>query len=409
MTGPSAHAALGASNAHRWMRCAGSVDAEAGHADRSSEAAEEGTRAHALAETWLRQYGEHGHVAFIQPRDVDSEMYESVRFYVQTVTAEFRRVRELDAGARLYVEQRIDLSPLNPPRPMFGTADVLIIAPAAKLVSVLDLKYGKGVAVYADDNPQLRYYAVGAWLHAGTLGMRGLHMVRSTIVQPRIADAHGDPRVLVCELDALDLAEFAAELIEAARRVVPGAPRTPGTWCRWCKASPTCRARLEHAQDVARVEFGTITLFEESTIAGMPMPPAELSPRELGVVLRAAPILKQWLDDVHDYAKAQLALDPAAVEGYTLKPGQQRRAWRDPALVATILRKKGFADLVDDKPVGIMELTRHAKTHDSQVLRDILAEHVELKTMADTLAPVEHVVQDGEPAPQLTPAQREFL
>src|SRR5690606_21257143 len=82
---------------------------------------------------------------------------------------------------QLFVEKKFDLAKLNPPGPMYGTADVVIWAPHYRHMAVLDFKYGAGVAVDATENEQLMMYGLGAVLAVDekpeTLSL--------TIVQPR--------------------------------------------------------------------------------------------------------------------------------------------------------------------------------------------------------------------------------
>ena len=51
-----AHALLSASSAHRWLKCTKSARLEEQFPDTTSEAAEEGTLAHKLAELRVRNY-----------------------------------------------------------------------------------------------------------------------------------------------------------------------------------------------------------------------------------------------------------------------------------------------------------------------------------------------------------------
>ena len=56
------------------------------------------------------------------------------------------------------VEQRLDFS--NYVKDGFGTGDLVIVAD--DVMQVIDFKYGKGVTVSAEHNPQMMLYALGA-------------------------------------------------------------------------------------------------------------------------------------------------------------------------------------------------------------------------------------------------------
>jgi hypothetical protein len=162
----TAHALLGASKAHRWMRCPGSIALEAGIPDISSPHAEEGTRAHLLAENILSG------VCFPPP---DDEMLTNVMFFVDYV----RREAE---GHHLLIEQRVDYSDVIGVPDSFGTSDAIILA--GDTIKIIDLKYGMGVRVNAEENEQLMLYALGA---LETFGVTGSYKkAKLVIVQPRL-------------------------------------------------------------------------------------------------------------------------------------------------------------------------------------------------------------------------------
>lgn len=163
----TAHALLGASKAHRWMRCPGSIALEAPIQDTTSAHAEEGTRAHELAAAILERK------PFLE--DSDLEMFNHVMTYVGYVRAEAE-------GHTLLIEQRVDYSDVIGVPDSFGTADCIILA--GDTIKIIDLKYGMGVKVDAEENEQLMLYALGALEVFGPVG--DFKKAKLVIVQPRL-------------------------------------------------------------------------------------------------------------------------------------------------------------------------------------------------------------------------------
>ena len=154
-----AHVELSPSSSHRWMHCPGSIEAERGLPDSDTIHSREGTAAHALGElaftrnrhpeTWL------GDV--VEGITVTQEMVDNVEVYVDVL-------RDYADGADIVrIERKLAIPrEMNPPGPMMGTSDANFVYESARLLRVVDLKYGKGVVVEAEDNPQLGYYALMA-------------------------------------------------------------------------------------------------------------------------------------------------------------------------------------------------------------------------------------------------------
>ena len=134
----TAHAALGASNAHRWLICAGSVKAERGLPNTSSSFAIEGTTAHDLGELVLTTND-----SVLDTFD-DQEMAEYVRIYTDYVRSLCM------ASDMVLIEERVDYSAWVSEG--FGTADAIVLN--GDTLHVVDLKYGMGVQVFAENNPQ---------------------------------------------------------------------------------------------------------------------------------------------------------------------------------------------------------------------------------------------------------------
>jgi len=235
-----AHSKLGASAAHQWMACPGSVRLSEGLPDFVSKYAEEGTAAHELAAMLLDgdQDTSDGYCA-------DAGMAEAVQLYLDTVRGDAG-----DTAPLRLVEHKFHLKELHPD--LFGTADCVQVWPRQKLMRVYDYKHGAGVAVGVKDNVQLKYYALGALL----LYKKPIKEVELVIVQPRCP--HPDGPVRRHRFAAFELMDFEAELVAAVKRTEdPNAPLVEGEHCHWCKAgrAKVCPLKREAQQEKARREF----------------------------------------------------------------------------------------------------------------------------------------------------------
>lgn len=329
-----AHADLGASNAHRWMNCGGSLRLTRDIPQTTSVYAAEGTAAHTLvnraltenlpASTWL---GEE-----INGFEVNEEMAEAAQMFVDVV-----RVQEsLDPAAIVRYEQRFSLASLNPPDDMYGTADAIVIQPTMRTLVVPDFKYGKGVFVDAHENEQLMYYGLGALLDVELdRSMRGaFDQVRLIIVQPRaFSGTEGPIREVVVSYE--ELVGFATTLLRLAREAMkPDAPLVPGAWCQFCRAAGVCPALKAHAVAVAQVEF-------EDMPAQLPPAPEKLTDAQLVMVLNKADIIEDWLKDVRAYVIAKLERGEP-VPGYKLVAKKANRKWIAPDLVLEWAKANGL-------------------------------------------------------------------
>lgn len=239
------------------MTCPGSYAlCEAAEAGPSSSFAVAGTIAHALAERCLADPAYVPEDALDETHQlqgheviVDAEMVRTVHVYLEAVR---RRARP---GCVVRHETRVNLAnwwigQAPPPTPMFGTADTWIFDPWTRRLSVVDFKYGSGVYVAVQDNPQLLYYAAGVVLQIPEL-VRDIELV---VVQPR---ARGQEPVRADVLDLLDLRLWIDNQLKpaVARVQEADAELVTGTHCRFCAARPTCPAYADRAQAAARADF----------------------------------------------------------------------------------------------------------------------------------------------------------
>ena len=287
----TAHASLGASNAHRWLSCAGSVKAERGLPNTSSVFALEGTTAHDLAELTLTTAD--------NALDLfeDQEMAEFVRVYTDYV-------RSLsDMADLVLIEQRVDYSDWVPKG--FGTADAIVLN--GDTLSVVDLKYGMGVQVYAEDNPQGMLYALGAYAEVNHI--TEIKNVVITIVQPRL-DHISEWSISVEDL--LRWAEWATQAEDAAREA--GEKQ-----CRFCRAKHNCAALLKHTEAALMTDFDNIDELPNVDT---------LTDQQMASVLAAKSLIDGWISAISSHATERLK-SGSGFAGYKLVEGRSVRRWRD--------------------------------------------------------------------------------
>lgn len=348
----TAHAALGASNAHRWMECPGSVEAERGIDDKPSAFAEEGTRAHDLAERALTTG------ATVLDAHDDQEMAEFVRTYVEYV-------QHVTANAdHVAIEQRVDYGGWVTGG--FGTADA--IAVVGDTLQVIDLKYGMGVRVDAANNPQGMLYALGAY--AATELLFEVKRVVITIVQPRL-DHISEWEISIGDL--LRWAEFARQAAEATQQ--PDAPRHPGEkQCRFCKAKASCRALMEYAESVLMSDFDALDDLPKANT---------LRDHDMRRALDAKPLIEGWLSAVEAQVKERLETG-RGFGGYKLVAGKSSRRWRNDDDAATLLAEH----LGDDAfaPPKLLSPAQAEKALGKQ-RKGVIADLVEVSQGRPALAP----------------------
>lgn len=211
-----------------------------------SPEAREGTLAHHVAEYCLRGgYDAKGLTQF-EGKDLPEDMAPAVQVYLDAVRG------KLNTGDTIMVEVEFDLSTIHPG--LFGTADAALVPAAARTggrrLYVFDYKHGKGKVVEAKNNPQLRYYALGALLKCRV----AVDDVELIIVQPRANHPDGPVRSEV--LSVGELLDFKIDLKDyAVATEAKDAPLKSGDWCRWCKAKPTCPKLADQQKAIATNEF----------------------------------------------------------------------------------------------------------------------------------------------------------
>lgn len=385
MGAPTAHARLSSSSAHRWIPCPGSIKLGEHFPASSSIYADEGTLAHEAAEQLITTgkvttahkkliknfYEEHPELG-----GSVEEMLRTLEPYVDFVKEEYSEQLKIDEATQLMTEQRVDLRTWIPES--FGTSDVVIIRKGR--LHIIDLKYGKGVPVFAEENPQLRLYALGSLDMLDML--YEVDEVVMTIYQPRLDNVSTD------KLPAAELYAWADEVVKpaAALALSDNAPTCAGEWCQFCPARSTCRTRANHYTDMADY-----------------MKRMTLSNEEIAELLEKVDGLVKWAEDLKDGALTK-ALEGEEFPGWKVVEGRSNRKYS--GTEEEIVRQAegaGFdpALLYEKK---LLTITNMEKLMGKKTFAEVLGAYVEKPQGKPTLAPE----SDKRPALTNTSAADDF-
>lgn len=323
---PDTHSELGASGAHRWLNCPGSVRLCKEAVKTTTVYASEGTAAAKLAEICLlngkntASYLGATIEADGKNHEVTLEMAENVQVYISVIREDLKSAGK---GAELYVEKQFHLDWLY--EGMYGRTDAMV-AQHFGLLRVYDLKYGAGVGVEVEDNVQEMYYALGPVKEGA------YDEVELVIVQPRFD--HPDGPIRRCRMTPEELLRWSQEVLlpGAVATEDPAAPICLGEWCRFCDAMPICPAQKERAMTVAE------SVFQPTPKA--PPEPSLMTPEELKKVLDVAPLVAAWFESCKKYTRTLLEsgmADPKEI-GYKIIAGRKSRSWKDEVDAEIVLK-----------------------------------------------------------------------
>lgn len=309
------HSQVGASSCERWWNCPGSVRLAASLPPQPASAyAKDGTKAHALAEFALRKNVDAFKASEIYAGDdlgvgISMEMVEAVQVYLDVIDEDIFKYKMKKSD--LEIEKQFQLTHIHPDAR--GTNDANLGVFLDRLI-VYDFKYGKGVAVDAEENKQGMYYALGA-LQGGDYDT-----VEIVIVQPRALHRNGPIRRW--SISKSDLLDFGSQLkIQIAKALSPDAPLVCGDHCQkyFCPALAVCPAVKGKVSELAVGVF-------EPVVRELPKPES-LNPTTLKKVLDSVPLIDAWIKAVEDYA-LNVANKGGVVEGYKLVQKRAIRQWK---------------------------------------------------------------------------------
>ena len=350
------------------MTCPPSARLGESFEDQGSEYAQEGTLAHRIGELLLRKRWEGADItADLEAAQADplysGEMGECMEAYAAFVEERMAEAKTRCADPRIFIEQTVKFDEYVPEG--FGTSDVIIISDG--LMDVVDLKYGKGVPVSAEGNPQMKLYALGCYLALSWA--YDINTIRMNIFQPRL-DSISTATITRAEL--LDWAENELKPRAALAWVGEG-DFCPGEGtCRWCRASPVCRAHCDYQLELAKRDFAD---------------PPLLSPDEVAEVLARLPVLTAWAKSVEDYALDAAINQGISFPGYKVVEGRSNRKYSDTDGIAAALRKAGYKVADIYKPRELLGLTAMEKLVGKKKFGELAGQYIIKPEGAPALVP----------------------
>ena len=369
------HAILSASSSHRWINCTPSARLELNYDSRETEASAEGTAAHALCEYKLRK-------ALNQRTDKPVSQYDSKEMegytdgYVAFVIEALEEAKKLCKDPIILIEQKLDFSCYVPDG--FGTGDAVIIADSK--LRIIDFKYGQGIIVDAEDNPQMKLYAVGALELFENL--YDITEVEMTIYQPRREN------ISTWSIDVSELKKWADEQLKPTAEIAyeGRGEYKPGEWCTFCKASIKCRARAEAKLKLAEYEFK--------------LPPL-ITDVEIEDILSSVDDLTKWANDIVAYATDAAVNHGKEWTGFKVVEGRSVRKYKDEAAVAETAKKAGYTDIYKH---SLITLTDMEKLMGKEKFHEVLGSLVCKPQGKPALVPV----SDKRPAMNISSVKNEF-
>ena len=393
-----AHALLAPSSAKRWMTCTPSARLEATVPEKETAYTREGTIAHAMAEAILRDLLEQNLDHFpdaseyltsrsgiilaefcrtAEHEGLDwKEMAETVYdHYCRLVYESYLGAKLLDPEAVLLIEAKLKLGEFIPEG--FGSSDAVLIY--GNTLEVLDLKYGKGVKVEAEENTQMMCYALGAYCGQGEF--YDIANVRMTIIQPRLRHESS------WGITAAALLDWARhELAPAALKAWNGeGEQTPGDHCRFCKVAAQCKALATYTLEVTKE----------------PTEPGLMSLEEIAKLLPHFATIKSWISSVEEFA-LEAALEGDTIPGYKVVEGRSLRKISNPAEAISRLEGAGIPAESYLKAPELKTITDLEKTLTKKGFKTILGDLVIKPEGKPTL------VEESDPREPFSKAKNDF-
>ena len=373
MTKNGKHSLLSPSSAFRWIHCPPSARLCESYDDKGSNYAAEGTDAHTLCEFRLRKaLGMEAENPTENLTYYNEEMEDCANGYAAYVLEQMEAAKQTCSDPVVLIEQRVDFSRWV--EGGFGTADCIIISDGT--LQIIDYKHGLGVLVSAEENPQMKCYAIGALELFD--GIYDIDSVSMTVYQPR------RDNISTYELSKDALYRWADEVLGPTADLAFAGDGNflCGEWCCFCKAKHDCRARAETNLALAQYDFK--------------LPPL-LTDKEVEEILARTDDLVAWAADIKEYALRQ-AISGKEWHGWKLVEGRSNRRYTNETDVAATVEGAGF-DPYEHKVLGV---TAMQKLLGKFRFEELLASYIEKPQGKPTLVP------ESDKRPAMSTAAADF-
>lgn len=376
------HALLSASSSHKWLMCPPSVRLEEQFESKTSSYMAEGTLAHAICELKARNY----FIETMTKRKFNSEMkklkqdenYQEEMDGYTDVYIDYLKEIAMRSGIKptVAIEMKVDYSKYA--KEGFGTADCLMLV--GKDLYVIDFKYGKGVPISSEENPQLKLYALGALEKYKIIyQIENIHLC---IVQPRLNN------ISEYELKREDLEKWGNEVvIPMAKKAYLGiGDYASGEHCRFCKAKGCCAARadknLKAIEDFKPLEYDK----KQKNTSLDKVAKGILTNSEIGTILTQITDVESWVKDLRSYA-LDCILKGENVDGWKAVAGRSNRVLVEQDKAFKVITDYGIDEalLYERKPLSITELE---KLLGKKEFEKLVGDYIEKPKGAPTLAPI---------------------
>jgi len=290
---------VGGSTAKRVINCPGSVALVQKMPPKpSNEHADRGTLLHNTMEEILTSGEAPEH--FLGARYKDQILTQDLIDEKVKPALEALDAIDPDQTMEYEVETRVGFGDLLPG--VFGSTD--LIGRIGNRAVVLDWKFGDGVMVEVEENPQLMFYAAAAMRTAeAQWAFDGATEIEMVIVQP--------PEVRRWVTTPDRIARFEKELVVAVKTALKeNAPLTVGDHCRWCAAKPICPKMTGAVERALKVQIEAL--------------PAQ----QISTFLKNADMLEDWIRDLRALA-LQMLESGAKLPEYKLVAKRAIRSWSD--------------------------------------------------------------------------------
>lgn len=342
------HALLSASGASRWLNCTPSALLEEQFGEKTTSVfAEEGTLAHEISELYMKHdvlktctddEFQKEMEGLMSNKLFKDEMLNYVQDYVDYCSAQYNEKITDGKNATVEIEQKLDLTEYV--KDSFGTADCVIICDGT--MEVIDLKYGRGVPVYATHNSQLMLYGLGAYIkYSLAYEIANVHL---SIVQPRLNN------ISTWEISVDKLLNWAnTELKQKAYDAYNGRGElVSGDWCKFCSVKARCSRLYQDTLEIAKNDFkDEIQLMSDDEVVS---------------ILQKRPVIEDYLTAVFEYAQNKAIDNNKHWPGFKLVEARTQRKWIDPeAAMNTIADRHpecSYEDLYDVTPKSITDVEK---------------------------------------------------